>query len=65
MPNKLALLILNLKVELAKNNCSEETEENKEKLDKIAKVNIQISTLINYLNNPRAPIAKSKINLTP
>ena len=50
------------KVELEKNNCSEETEENKEKLDKIAKVNIQISTLINYLNNPRAPIAKSKIN---
>ena len=34
----------------------------KEKLVEISKVNIQISTLINYLNNPRVVVGKTKIN---
>lgn len=34
----------------------------KENLIKISKVNIQISTLINYLNNPRVSVGKTKIN---
>ena len=51
------------KIENLKNKYIEENIENlDEKLQEISKVNIQTSTLINYLNNPRAPIAKSKIN---
>ena len=34
----------------------------KENLIEISKVNIQISTLINYLNNARVSIGKTKIN---
>ena len=51
------------KIQNIKNKHIEEEIENlEEKLNEISKVNIQISTLINYLNNPRSPIAKSKIN---
>ncbi|MGN1298530.1 MAG: hypothetical protein ACI4UE_00885 [Candidatus Scatovivens sp.] len=34
----------------------------KDNLIEISKVNIQISTLINYLNNPRVSVGKAKIN---
>lgn len=33
-----------------------------EKLDKILNVNLQISTLLNYLNNPKSSVGRTKIN---
>ncbi len=49
---------INLKV---KTICEQEkTEEIEEKLEKISKSNIEISTLINYLNNPKIAARNSK-----
>ena len=39
-----------------------DTSENGKKLLEISKINNQITILINYLNNPKASIAKSKMN---
>lgn len=36
-------------------------EENEEKLENISKVNIEISTLLNYLNNPRIALKNTRI----
>lgn len=33
-----------------------------QKLDKILKVNTQVSTLLNYLNNPKSSVGRTKIN---
>lgn len=33
-----------------------------EKLDKISEVSLQVSTLLNYLNNPKSSVGKTKIN---
>ncbi len=47
----------------AKELCEEEDRENlSEKLLKISEVNLQVGTLINYLNNPKSSVGQSKIN---
>lgn len=48
--------------EKAKELCeSEDKELLQEKLLEISKVNLQVSTLLNYLNNPRSSVGQSKI----
>ena len=39
-----------------------EKENALEKLEKIVEVNLQVSTLLNYLNNPRSSVGRAKIN---
>ena len=49
-------------INLKKNAIIESEDENKlEKLEEISKVNIQIGTLINYLNNPKTAIPGTQI----
>ena len=50
---------INLKVEAILGDGENKT--NKRKLEKISKVNIEISTLINYLNNPKIAVRNSKV----
>lgn len=57
--NELVCKINEIRLEILE----EENEEKvKQKLEELSKVNLQISTLINYLNNPKSSIGKSKIN---
>lgn len=49
---------INLKVEAVLGDG--ESKANEKKLEKISKVNIEISTLINYLNNPKIAVRNSK-----
>ena len=50
---------INLKVEAILGDGENKT--NERKLEKISKVNIEISTLINYLNNPKIAVRNSKV----
>lgn len=50
---------INLKVEAILGDG--ENKINERKLEKISKVNIEISTLINYLNNPKIAVRNSKV----
>src|SRR5699024_10287402 len=50
---------INLKVEAILGDGENKT--NERKLEKISKVNIEISTLINYLNNPKIAVRNRKV----
>lgn len=50
---------INLKLEAILGDGENKT--NERKLEKISKVNIEISTLINYLNNPKIAVRNSKV----
>ena len=50
---KLKNLLDEINMKIAVLGVEERTEENREKLEKVSKASIEISTLLNYLNNPK------------
>lgn len=58
---ELDILVKNIKLKVYDIIQNEEKEEVKEKIEKISKNNIQISTLLNYLNNPKSSIGIANI----